>query len=178
MYSDLPNLQATWETDPGHAGPGGILTDYISGDRATLLQANPTNPAGTGCGGCHATTNPPVLSADGEALLQSQVDSFVRDLDQVVPGALAAARRRPDGSYVVARGHWLRQGTSRGSYTCYLPGQFTGLAGLEAEPVDALKFAGEHTDSFYEWQGFMEGAANSGLRAAAEILNDIKRGRL
>lgn len=29
---------------------------------------------------------------------------------------------------------------------------------------------GEHTDSFFEWQGFMEGGANSGNRAAAEVL--------
>ena len=30
--------------------------------------------------------------------------------------------------------------------------------------------AGEHTSSFCEWQGFTEGGAVSGLRAAAEAL--------
>ncbi|MBD2329037.1 FAD-dependent oxidoreductase [Alkalinema sp. FACHB-956] len=33
-----------------------------------------------------------------------------------------------------------------------------------------LLFAGEHTNSFYEWQGFLEGAALSGLAAARHIL--------
>ena len=37
-----------------------------------------------------------------------------------------------------------------------------------------LFFAGETTDSFYEWQGFMEGGANSGIRAANELLALVK----
>jgi monoamine oxidase len=37
-----------------------------------------------------------------------------------------------------------------------------------------LKFAGEHADSFYSWQGFMEGACLSGIRAANEVLADVK----
>ena len=37
--------------------------------------------------------------------------------------------------------------------------------------MENLFFAGEHTSSFYEWQGFMEGAALSGLRAANEACN-------
>ena len=35
--------------------------------------------------------------------------------------------------------------------------------------MNNLHFAGEHTSSFYEWQGFMEGAALSGVRAAGEV---------
>lgn len=31
-------------------------------------------------------------------------------------------------------------------------------------------FAGEHANSFYEWQGFMEGAALAGIAAASAIL--------
>ena len=45
--------------------------------------------------------------------------------------------------------------------------------GLTAEPAGLLKFAGEHTDSFYSWQGYMEGACLSGVRAAGEVLADI-----
>mgnify|MGYP001579265874 CR=1 FL=1 len=54
----------------------------------------------------------------------------------------------------------------------------SGLIGLEGLQAGNLHFAGEHTDSFYSWQGFMEGAALSGIRAAKEILADIKAGRL
>jgi monoamine oxidase len=44
--------------------------------------------------------------------------------------------------------------------------------------VGTVYFAGEHTNSFYEWQGFMEGACLSGIQAAAQILADRKAGRL
>lgn len=57
----------------------------------------------------------------------------------------------------------------KGSYTCYLPGQFTTIAGNEGKSVGNLHFAGEHANSFYEWQGFMEGAVLSGLDAAAAV---------
>jgi len=40
--------------------------------------------------------------------------------------------------------------------------------------VGNLFFAGEHTDSFYSWQGFMEGACLSGLRAATESFNFLR----
>ncbi len=48
----------------------------------------------------------------------------------------------------VARGHWRVQRYSRGSYTAYLPGQLTAIAGLEGQSAGLLKFAGEHADSF------------------------------
>jgi monoamine oxidase len=66
--------------------------------------------------------------------------------------------------------HWLSNSFAKGSYTCNQPGYFTTIAGHEPAPVGNLFFAGEHTNSFYEYQGFMEGAALSGLRAAAEVL--------
>jgi len=59
---------------------------------------------------------------------------------------------------------------TQGSYTCYKPGQFTTLAGNEGKSVGNLLFAGEHTNSFYEFQGFMEGALLSGAAAAQQIL--------
>jgi monoamine oxidase len=35
----------------------------------------------------------------------------------------------------------------------------------------------KHANSFYEWQGFTEGAALSGILAAQQILQDIKTGQ-
>ena len=49
------------------------------------------------------------------------------------------------------------------------------MAGLEGLPVDNLYFAGEHANSFYDWQGFMEGAALSGLDVAAAILRAVRK---
>ena len=65
-----------------------------------------------------------------------------------------------------------------GSYTCNQPGYFTTMEGWLGEPVGNLAFAGEHTDSFHNFQGFIEGAAQSGIRAAEYFLNRIRHGLL
>ena len=151
-YSDLPNHQVTWETNPTKATAlHAVLTDYASGNRGANL-----NPK----------------KAQTEAAL------FLRDLDRVYPGALAAAPRDAKGQFRVHLEHWPSNPLVKGSYTCNHPGYFTTIADNEAKPVGNLYFAGEHTSSFYEWQGFMEGAALSGIRAAKEILRDIKVGAL
>lgn len=69
-------------------------------------------------------------------------------------------------------GTWIRDEPVRtlGSYSCNGPGYFTSICGNEARLVGNVFFAGEHTDSFYMYQGFMEGACLSGIRAASEIL--------
>jgi monoamine oxidase len=71
--------------------------------------------------------------------------------------------------------HWPSNPLTLGSYTCYRPGQFTTMAGLEGMPVENLYFAGEHANSFYESQGFMEGAALSGLDVAAAIFRAVRK---
>jgi monoamine oxidase len=149
-YSDLLNHQNTWESNRGNATQFGIVTDYASGDRGAALR----------------TTR-----------LQTQVDDFLKDFEHVFPGIRAAALRR-NGGYVAHLEHWPTNPLALGSYTCYLPGQFTGIEGLNGEPAGLLKFAGEHADSFYSWQGYMEGACLAGLRAANEALADIKAGRV
>ena len=60
----------------------------------------------------------------------------------------------------------------RASYSCWLVGQCTTIAGHEARPQGRVHFAGEHTSVAY--QGFMEGGAESGFRAAGEILADYR----
>jgi monoamine oxidase len=150
-YSDLPDVQVVWETNSARANASrAVLTDYAGGDRGRNLLLR---------------------------TLPEQVSAFLSDVDLVFPGAQDAARI--DAGQVVAhREHWPSNPLAKGGFTCYRPGQFTGLAGLESQAAGALKFAGEHADSFYSWQGFMEGALLSGIRAANEILNDIQRGRL
>ena len=51
------------------------------------------------------------------------------------------------------------------------------LRPLEGEAAVPVYFAGEHANSFYEFQGFMEGAVLSGVQAAVEILRAAKHGR-
>ena len=147
-YSDLAHHQTTWETSPATARANhAVLTDYSSGDRGAGL--NPLNVAG-------------------------EADLFLGHLEQVFPGALAQVAR--DNGVVRAHlEHWPSNPLALGSYNCYKPGQFTSLAGREGTRVGNLHFAGEHTNSFYDFQGFMEGACVSGLDAANEILRDVKK---
>lgn len=142
-YSDLPNHQTTWETNPSKATTAhAVLTDYSGGVRGKALDPNK---------------------------VQQEAGKFVADLDRVFPGAASAASR-VNGKYVAHLEHWPSNPLTRGSYTCYTPGQFTTIADNEGKPVGNLHFAGEHANSFYDWQGFMEGALLSGLTAAGEIL--------
>jgi monoamine oxidase len=149
-YSDLPNHQTTWETNPIRAtAQHAVLTDYSGAERGASLSPN---------------------------RVQTEAQRFLTDLDVVYPGAFAAASLTSRRQFVAHLEHWPSNPLSLGSYTCYTPGQFTTVAGNEGKPVDNLYFAGEHTNSFYEWQGFMEGAALSGIQAAADILARVKRG--
>lgn len=148
----LANLQGTWETNPSRASASrAVLTDYTGGRLGERL--NPNNP-------------------------QLEAERFLRDLDRVFAGASAFATRDSGGALRVDLFHWPSFPLSKGSYTCNQPGYFTTIAGNEGKQVGNLYFAGEHADSFYSWQGFMEGAALSGLAAAGQILDDIKVGRL
>lgn len=146
-YADLPYLQNTWETNPINAtAQRGILTDYTGGRLAGSL--NPSR-------------------------LQSDAQNFIGNLNQVFPGATAAVRRN-NNQIVAHLEAWGMNPLSKGSYTCNTPGYFTTIANLEGKPVENIFFAGEHANSFYEWQGFMEGAAVSGLAAARQLLAFFK----
>jgi monoamine oxidase len=151
-YSDLPNHQATWETNPSSATTqSAVLTDYSSAARAAAL--DPRNVA-------------------------READRFVADLNKVYPGAANKVKRDSGGKIVAHLEHWPSNPNTQGSYTCYKTGQFTSVCGNEGKPVGNLFFAGEHANSFYWWQGFMEGAALSGKDAASAILAKVKTGEL
>ena len=148
-YSLLPNHQTTWETNWTGATPTrAVLTDYSGGTR------------GAGLDPAHA---------------DAACERWLSDLDRVFPGARAVASRDAKGRPRVHLEHWPSNPLTLGSYTANHPGYFTTIADLEGKPVGNLFFAGEHTSSFYEWQGFMEGGALSGVRAASEILAAMKK---
>jgi monoamine oxidase len=105
--------------------------------------------------------------------VQTEATRFLGDLNKVYPGAREAATRDARGNVLAHLEHWASNPLTKGSYTCNHPGYFTTIADNEQKPVGNLFFAGEHTSSFYESQGFMEGAAESGLRAAAEVLRAL-----
>ena len=61
---------------------------------------------------------------------------------------------------------WDEDEWSRGAYAWFKPGQMTSLMPYIAQPEGRIHFAGEHTS---RWFGFMQGALESGARAAQEL---------
>jgi len=61
---------------------------------------------------------------------------------------------------------WNAEEWTCGSYAFFAPGQNTTLREWLSKPVGRIHFAGEHTAV---WQGYMNGAVESGFRAAKEI---------
>lgn len=85
------------------------------------------------------------------------------DLEAVWPGITAAA------TGTVERMHWPTHAHTKGSYTCYRPGQWAYWS-LEGAREGNVHFCGEHCS--LDFQGWMEGAAETGGLAAKEILDD------
>lgn len=151
-YSDLADHQATWETNHTYAtASNAVLVDYSSAARGANLDPS---------------------------RLQAEAQKFVAAYDKVAPGALAKVKKNAAGEILAHLEHWPSNPLSRGSYTCYTVGQFTGVAGLEGQTQGNCFFAGEHANSFYVWQGYMEGACLSGKDAASMVLEAIKVGQL
>jgi monoamine oxidase len=99
------------------------------------------------------------------ALPNESVSHFVNELEKVFP----KSKKEFLNKHVFV--NWLDFPFAKSSYSCYKTGQWTTLAGLEMEPAGKLFFAGEHCSE--EFQGFMNGAAETGRRAAASVLQAL-----
>ena len=89
----------------------------------------------------------------------------LRKLEQILPGATA--------TYLpgkALRMDWPSYRYVKGSYSAYRLGQWA-FSGAEAEPTPSASFCGEHTS--VDFQGWMEGGAESGARAASEALSQL-----
>ncbi len=62
---------------------------------------------------------------------------------------------------------WQRDPYTRGSYALYRPGQWFGVRPILQRPHGKVLFAGEH---LADWQGFMEGAIETGEAAARSLI--------
>ncbi len=61
---------------------------------------------------------------------------------------------------------WHEDQFARGAFAYFEPGQMTTLLPIAQRPEGRVHFAGEHTSA---WHGWMNGALESGNRAAAEV---------
>ena len=117
-----------------------------------------------GTAGLIDTPAAPYVTADETPAVRRHVDRFFAQLDEIWPGVSK---------------HWNGKATFgnvqvdpniQASYSCWLRGQYTTLAGYERVRQGRVHFAGEHCSVFN--QGFMEGAAETGVAAGREILAD------
>lgn len=97
-------------------------------------------------------------------LTPAQLEKSPGEVDKVFPGFKAAL----DGQRAMM--NWPTVKWVRGSYASAAPGQWTWIFAAAAQPeLDGrLLFAGEHTSE--DFFGFMNGAVESGNRAAKELL--------
>jgi monoamine oxidase len=98
-----------------------------------------------------------------------QFAPILADLKAVFPNINVADAYRAGSAVRVA---WPSLPFSRGSASCLRPGQWS-RQGEIARRDGALHFCGDHCS--IDFQGRLEGAAETGALAAAEILEDLKR---
>ena len=106
-YSDLANHQTTWETNPAARRPRAASSPTTRAARAARRSTRRT--------------------------LQQRGRRVPRRPRHVYPGAAAAARARRAASFLAHLEHWPSNPLTRGSYTCYKPGQFTTIAGQRGQ---------------------------------------------
>lgn len=83
----------------------------------------------------------------------------LREMSRVFPAL-------PDHAEAIVTQCWDLDPWARGAYAWYRPGQLTAFLPHLAQPDGRLHFAGDHTSLIPGW---MEGAIESGIRAAQEI---------
>ncbi|MFC7306993.1 flavin monoamine oxidase family protein [Streptomyces monticola] len=141
------DVQQTWDTTKVQPGTGGILIQYGSGSLAKAL--TPSGPFAT------------------------ETDPYVRDLatrrlrgiDAFFPGTSARWTGRAQLSA------WHRNPYAQGAYSYWPVGYLHRYAGYEGTPQGNVHIGGEHCS--YDFQGFMEGGATEGERAAREVIGKL-----
>jgi monoamine oxidase len=98
------------------------------------------------------------LSALSDA---KRISSAVNEIERLFPGSSELIEH-------TATIAWLNEEFTRGSYMALAPGEVTSHWETLMKPAGRLFFAGEHATAL---QGYMEGAVESGQRAARTILS-------
>ncbi len=98
-----------------------------------------------------------VLASQDDRRRMNVITSDLVDFD-----AQAPSLARGIASYA-----WQRDEFTEGAYALYRPGQWFGIRPILARPHGKVLFAGEH---IADWQGFMEGAIETGEAAAQSLI--------
>jgi monoamine oxidase len=148
IWTTLP-VQTALDFTLGQRGSDGLIEAFTGA--AEAMRDTPPVPY------ARVTDSPAV---------RRHVRAFFEQLDEIWPGVSKTWNGKATFGNAQADPNILA------SYSCWLVGQATTIAGHEAPPQGRVHFAGEHTSVAN--QGFMEGGAESGYRAAGEILADYR----
>jgi monoamine oxidase len=96
---------------------------------------------------------------------EDQAQRLLPQYERVFPGIKAQRQGQ------AIRAAWSDDRYVRGSYACYLVGDWQRFSGEEGKRVGNLFFAGEHCSQ--DFQGYMEGGCATGTTAAEAILQDL-----
>ncbi len=144
--------QSGWDVSRGQAGSPGILVDYTGG-------------------------GVPLASFTGDAddpeVVARFAKTYLSQIEPVFPGVSDLWNGRATLDVPLNNPFLL------GSYSYWKVGQYTAFSGYEGarqpDPqTGKCHFAGEHCST--NFQGFMEGGAEEGARAANEIIGDLNAG--
>jgi monoamine oxidase len=95
-----------------------------------------------------------------------RAEKFLKQLEPVLPGIKAQWNGKATIDF------WAGNPFTKGSYSYWKVGQYTKFAGIERQQEGNCHFAGEHTS--IDFQGYLNGAVESGDRAAEEIFAALK----
>jgi monoamine oxidase len=102
----------------------------------------------------------------GTGTPESRAQDFLKQIGPVLPGLADAWNGKATIDF------WTGYQWTRGSYSYWKVGQYQTFAGMERERQGTCHFAGEHCS--IDFQGYLNGAVETGERAAGEILADLK----
>lgn len=153
-YADT-GYQEAWHVTNGMPGTKAILNNYTGGDVARLLSSTPKP---------FADTNDP--SAAVRRYIAGAARTFLSQIEPVFPGMTA----RWTGKATLSV--WSESPTAHGAYSYWAPGYLRQFCTYERVPLGPVHFAGEHCSQ--DFQGYIEGGAVEGMRAANEIVTLYK----
>ena len=148
VYSDI-GTQNAWDVTRGQTGATGILVQYSGGNIAD---------------GYAPST--PYSSAATSTKVTAYAKTFLKQLETLFPGIT------PTWTGKATLSTPFLDPLLNCSYSYWKPGQYVGFSGYEGVVQGNIHFAGEHCSQ--DFQGYMEGGAAEGARAAGEVLALLK----
>jgi monoamine oxidase len=145
-YGDT-GYQSSWETTRGQPGTNGILVGYAGGPFADAMSSHVAFATAT------------------SAQVRQDAERFLGQIEPVYPGLSAAWNGKS------TQGLPHLDPYMKCSYSYFRVGQYQTIGAYERVRQGNVFFAGEHCSM--DFQGFMEGGAVEGERAATEILTQL-----